>query len=138
MRQGDRHRGPHLLLVFFGELTGYPQGPIAQHRQNVFQEIQKPVGRFKQHHGALFTCQLLKLFAPVTGLGWQEPLEAKAAAGQAAAHQGGGDGTGAWNANHRAALVSGFGHQVFAWIGDARQAGIAHHRNRFAGRQGRQ
>ena len=105
--------------MFFGELPGYPQGPIAQHRQNVFQEIQKPVGRFKQHQGSLLPRQLLKLFAPLTGLGWQEPLKAKAAAGQAAAHQGGGDGTGAWNANHRAALVSGFGHQVFAWIGDA-------------------
>ena len=63
MGQGRRHRGPHLLLVAFGQLPGHHQGPVAQHRQQILQQSHQPVGGLVQHHGALLSGEGLQPLA---------------------------------------------------------------------------
>ena len=86
------------------------------------------MGRFKQHQGALLFRQFLQSLAALVWLGRQEALKAEAAAGQAAAHQGGGDSAGAGDADHRQPRLPGRCHQRLARIGDARQPRVTYQR----------
>ena len=134
--QGGGHRWPHLLLMPFGELACHLQGSIAQYRQEVFKQLQQPVWCLVQDHGARFLAQLGQASAALAGFGRQKPFEAEATAGQAAAHQCGGHGTGPGHTDHRQASLPGRGHQRFARIRDAWQTGVAHHGDCFTGREG--
>ena len=124
---GCAHAGAHLLFVLFGEFAGDAQGPITQHRQQIVEQIEQPVRSFKQHHGALLSLQFLQSLTALVGLGRQEALKAEAAARQAAAHQRGGDGAGAGDADHVVPSCAGGRHQHLARIGDARQPGVTDH-----------
>ena len=133
--QGRAHRGSHLLLVALGELPGHPHGTIPHHLQQIFQQGEQAMGGFEQHHGALFVPQGLQPLPAGATAGGQKSFEAEAARGQAAAHQGGGDGAGAGHTDHGNGLKPGGGHQLLAGVGNAGQARVAHHRHRLSSRQ---
>ena len=96
------------------------------------------MGRFEEDDRAFLAGQGGQALPPGAAFRGKESLEAEAAAGQTAAHQGGGDGTGPGDADHLMACAPGGGGQLLAGVGDARQAGIADQGHRFARLQGRQ
>ena len=44
--------------MFLGEFPGHPQGPVAQHRQQIGEQLQQPVGRFKLNVCTNLPCAL--------------------------------------------------------------------------------
>jgi hypothetical protein len=118
-----------------GELPGHPHGPIPHHLQQILQQGDQAMGGFEQHHGALFVPQGLQPLPAGAAARGQKSFEAEPARGQAAAHQGGGDGAGARHADHGNGLEPGGGHQLLAGVGNAGQARVAHHRHRLSSRQ---
>ena len=136
MLQGGLHGGPHLFLMALGEFPSHPQGAIAQLGKQILQEGQQPVRRFIEHQGALLRGQGREPIPPGAAPGGQEAFEAEAACRKATAHQGGGEGTGTRDADHRMAVPAGRGHQPLPGIGDAWQARVTDHGHRFPRRQG--
>ncbi|CAI8152978.1 MAG: Uncharacterised protein [Synechococcus sp. CC9902] len=72
---------------------------------------------------------------PLPSFGGEKPLEAEAGAGQSTAHQRRGGGTGAGDADHRITRGTRGSRKVLPRVADARQPGIADHRQAVAFRQ---
>ncbi len=132
------HRRSDLFFMAFGQLPGDPQRPVPQGGVQVLEQLQQPVRRFEQHHGARFIPQFGQSGPPLGSLGRQKSLKAEPFRRKATADQGGGHSTGAWDADHPMPGVADGSYQGFAGIRDARQTCIADHGHSLACGQGGQ
>jgi hypothetical protein len=112
--------------VPFGELAGQHDLPLrAAVHEEILQSPLQAVGGFVEDDGALFLGQLLQACLALTGLEGQKALEDKSVGGQARSCQRGHRRHRARYWDHRYPSLDTGAHQLLAWIGKSRCAGIA-------------
>ena len=108
---------------------------VAERRAGVGEEVGQPVRSLEEHHRARFPGQLGQPPSPLTGLAWQESLEAEPVRGQPG--QGQRDqhrGRAGDDADGNAGGDRGR-HQAVARVGDRRHPRVADHDHRPPGQQ---